>query len=278
MAKPDPFLNLLKDIGFLPLRLPREDVRPLQLVRQDGKDLNLLGDLTNALVAGGEPAPAVLTDIQAANSISGTRTSKVKFSIGISVLGSILKALSGKDLSLNIGFENAATLTFEFADVKVEKVDIILLDRFLNTADIHPNAGAVRDAMLQGHCGIVTATARTNKYMVSAQRNDGTEIGLSVPVIQQTVGAEVQVSAANSSNTKIAYEGARAVTFGAQAIKLSFNENGDFTAFNPLKAGEAAVRMFGLAAAGQPELVEVDGIFANFLEAPQLKKAATEGQ
>jgi hypothetical protein len=32
MSRPDPFLNLLKDIGYLPLRLPRADVEPLQLL------------------------------------------------------------------------------------------------------------------------------------------------------------------------------------------------------------------------------------------------------
>jgi hypothetical protein len=30
MARPDRFLNLLKDFGFLPLRLPRADVAPPQ--------------------------------------------------------------------------------------------------------------------------------------------------------------------------------------------------------------------------------------------------------
>jgi hypothetical protein len=32
MSRPDPFLNLLKDIGFLPLRLPRADGQPLQVL------------------------------------------------------------------------------------------------------------------------------------------------------------------------------------------------------------------------------------------------------
>lgn len=31
MSRPDPFLNLVKGIGFLALRLPRTDVQPLQL-------------------------------------------------------------------------------------------------------------------------------------------------------------------------------------------------------------------------------------------------------
>ncbi len=266
MAKPDPFLNLLKDIGFLPLRLPREDVRPLQLVRQDGKDLNLLGDLANAMQPGSEPLPPIVSDIQSANSIQGTRTSKVKFSIGINVLGSIIRALTGEQMSLTAGFENAATLTFEFADVTVEKIDIILLDRYINRADIHPDAGSVREAMIEGKCGVITAVARTRKYLVSAQRENGSELGLSVPVIQGAVGGKVAVASANASNTKIAYEGAKPVTFGAQAIKLFFNDEGDFTTFQPVKAGDAAVRQFGLQAGGQPELITVDGIFTDVVE------------
>jgi hypothetical protein len=138
MARPDSFLTLFKDIGFLPMRMPRADVKPLNMVEQDGKDLNLLGELTNAMISPPTvTAPPVISDIQAAQEVQGQKSSNVKFSIGITILGNILKAITAQDFGITAAFHNTATVTFEFADVKVDKVDIILLDQFLNQSDIN---------------------------------------------------------------------------------------------------------------------------------------------
>ena len=59
MSRPDPFLNLLKDIGFLPLRLPRADVQPLELLNLDGKKFSLLGGLDEAMNSGPAKLPAI---------------------------------------------------------------------------------------------------------------------------------------------------------------------------------------------------------------------------
>jgi hypothetical protein len=85
MSHPDPFLNLLKSISYLPLRLPRADVQPLQLLGIDGKDLTVLGQLSDIMRTGsGAPTaspPAIQNDIQTANQIQGTPTATVKLSI-----------------------------------------------------------------------------------------------------------------------------------------------------------------------------------------------------
>jgi hypothetical protein len=78
MSRPDPFLNLLRDIGFLPLRLPRADVQPLQLLNLDGKKFSLLGDLDEAMNSGTAKLPTIKKDIATAGQIQGTRSSTVK--------------------------------------------------------------------------------------------------------------------------------------------------------------------------------------------------------
>ena len=140
MSRPDPFLNLLKDIGFLPLRLPRADVQPLQLLNLDGKKFSLLGDLDEAMNSGAAKLPAIKKDIATAGQIQGTRSSTVKASLGLDILGNILGALTGTKLDVSTGFQNASTLTFEFGDVTVNTVSVILLDKYLNVATIDPTA------------------------------------------------------------------------------------------------------------------------------------------
>ena len=84
MSRPDPFLNLLKDFGYLPLRLPRADVQPLQLLNVSSKDFSLLGDLADAM--GLLMASICLPDQDRTSrppgQIQGTRSSTVKLSLG----------------------------------------------------------------------------------------------------------------------------------------------------------------------------------------------------
>lgn len=129
MSRPDPFLNLLKDIGFLPLRLPRADVQPPQLLNLDGNNFSLLGELEEAMKAGAAKLPAVKRDIATAGKIQGTHSSTVKASLGLDILGNILGALTGSKLDLSAGFQKASTLTFEFGYVTVSTVSIISLDK-----------------------------------------------------------------------------------------------------------------------------------------------------
>ena len=97
MSHPDPFLTLLKSISYIPLRLPRADVEPLQLMGIDGKEFTMLGNLSDAMKAG--PAavlPPIQNDIETANQIRGTRSGTVKLSIGLNLLGGIIGALTGR--------------------------------------------------------------------------------------------------------------------------------------------------------------------------------------
>ena len=160
MSRPDPFLNLLKDIGFLPLRLPRADVQPLQLLNLEGKKFSLLGDLDQAMNSGAAKLPSITKNIATAGQIQGTRSSTVKASLGLDILGNILAALTGTKLYVSAAFQNASTLTFEFGDVTVSTVSIILLDKYLNVATIDPTAKQIKQLMQAGNAAVTTAVAR----------------------------------------------------------------------------------------------------------------------
>ena len=276
MSRPDPFLNLLKDIGFLPLRLPRADVQPLQLLNTDGKKFSLLGDLTDAMSAGTAKLPAITVDIKTAGQIQGTRSSTVKASLGIDILGNILGALTGTKLDVSAGFKDASTLTFEFADVTVSTVSIILLDKFLNTATIDATAKQIKQMMQAGKVGVTTAVARSKKYIVTAQNDNGTDIKADVPVIKGVASGNLSVSTAGSKNQKVVFEGPDAITFGVQAARLRFDQSGVITALEPVQAGSAVLGLRSVPKAkpaGKPQLVSVRSRFVEFAEIDGLKTA-----
>jgi hypothetical protein len=263
MSRPDPFLNLLKDFGYLPLRLPRADVQPLQLLDVSTKDFSLLGDLADAVGTGdGAALPPIKADIATAGQIQGTKSSTVKLSIGLNILGNILGALTGNNLDVSAAYKNATTLTFEFADVKVSNVSIILLDKFLNLAKIDTVGKQIQDLMLGGNAGVITAVARTNKYVVSAQNDHGVDVTADVPVIQGIAGGKLAVSTAGSKNEKVVFDGPTPVTFGVQAVRLGFTD-GHISAIDPFAAGSGAVRGLEPTANGAPNIITIEGAFAD---------------
>jgi len=245
MSRPDPFLNLLKDIGFLPLRLLRADVQPLQLLNLDGNKFSLLGDLDEAMDSGAAKLPGIKRDIATAGQIQGTRSSSVKASLGLDILGKILGALTSTKLDVSAEFQNASTLTFEFGDVTVSTVTIILLDKYLNLATIDATAKQIKQMMQAGKVGVTTAVARSKKYIVSAQNDRGADIKADVPVIKGIASGNLSVSTSGSKNQKVVFEGHDAVTFGVQAAQLRFDQSGTLTAVDQIAAGTA---VFGMAA------------------------------
>jgi hypothetical protein len=258
MSRPDPFLNLLKDIGFLPLRLPRADVQPLQLMNVDGKKFSLLGDLDEAMNSGSATLPTVKKDITTAGQIQGTRSSTVKASLGLDILGNILGALTGTKLDVSAGFQNATTLTFELGDVTVSTVSVILLDKYLNVATIDATAKQIMQLMKAGKVGVTTAVARSKKYIVSAQNDKGTDIKADVPVIKGIASGNLSVSTTGSKSQKVVFEGPDAVTFGVQAAQLRFDKSGVITALDQIAAGSAVLGMAAKSkptAQGKPRLV-----------------------
>ncbi|MGA9564636.1 MAG: hypothetical protein WBS19_03845 [Candidatus Korobacteraceae bacterium] len=265
MSRPDPFLNLLQGIGYLPLKLPRADVAPLQLLSLSGKKFSLLGDLDDAMTSGTAKLPAVKKDIATAGQIQGTRSSTVKLSLGLDILGNILGALAGTKLDVSAGFQNASTLTFEFGDVTVSTVSIILLDKYLNVAAIDATAKQIKQLMQTGKVAVITAVARTKKYIVSAQDDSGTDIKADVPVIKGIASGNLSVSTTGKTSQKVVFEGPNAVTFGVQAAQLRYDKAGQISALNQMAVGSGAV--LGMSAkpkaAGQakPNLVKVQSRF-----------------
>jgi len=80
------------------IRLPKADVKPLQVLARQGNDLNRLGDLATLLVTGSNiPLPPLSENTRAAN-ISGQRTSDLSIGVGISIMASIIGAMAAPSL------------------------------------------------------------------------------------------------------------------------------------------------------------------------------------
>ncbi len=228
----DPFVNALKRSGYNIVRLPKADIKPLQLLYKNGDDLERLGAVTKLLTVGESiPVPAVSLDTRTAN-ISGTRTSEMKIGLGLSLLGTVLGAMGGSKLGLETQYKNAKTAAFEFTDVSEDKVEIVDLDMYLGDADINPASVHVSKLLEADKLFITTAVIKSSKFTFDAKDSNGVGVQADVPAIQGLVSGNVKVGTESSSTTKLTYEGSTPLIFGFQAVQVYY-EDGAYTAIKP---------------------------------------------
>ncbi len=240
MGNSDPFLTYLKSFGYSVVRLPRTDIRPLQLFIRENSRLSRLGDVETILRPGAAvPLPRVKENAAAAN-VSGERTRDLSLGVGLTILGSVIGAMGGSRLGLDVGYRSAKTIAFEFTDVLEDRVDLADVDQYLTDADIAPFSSHAAELLEADSIHVTTSTIKSRTFIVEAREESGTPVKLSVPDIQQIVGASVNVSIDQKSNAKMVYQGAQPLVFGFQAARL-FYEQGRYTAFKPMPPGAGAL-------------------------------------
>jgi hypothetical protein len=236
----DPLLTYLKSFGYSVVRLPRTDIRPLQVLVKEGTRLTRLGDLATILRPGKQIALPTLKENVAAASLSGERTRDLSIGVGLSILGNVIGAMGGSQLGLDAGYKNAKTAAFEFADVLEDRADLVEIDQYLSDADISAFSSHVAQLLEADAIYVTTSTIKTRKFIVQAKESSGATLDVKVPVIQAAVGGSVKVSPSASANSKVVYEGTVPLVFGFQAARL-FYENGHYTAFKPIEPGTTAL-------------------------------------
>ena len=241
MSCNDPYVKTLRDFGYNVIRLPRADVRPLQLLAKQGDSLNRIGELTTVLHAGAHvPLPKIVENTRVA-AVSGGRTGDLSLGIGVSVLGSVIGAMGGSKLGLDLKYQSAKSVAFEFPDVFEDRVEIALLDQFLADADVSPFAAHVGKLLDADQLFVTTAALKSTKVSVEAKRSKDTALDVSVPEIQKVVGGNVKVGGQSEVTSKVTYEGSVPLVFGFQAARL-FYEDGHYQRFELLSDSTTMVR------------------------------------
>ena len=258
MGNSDPVLSLLKDFRYNVVRLPRANIRPLQLFEKQDKDLVFLGEMPKLFKAGASgPLPTISDDEQAAF-INGQRTRDLNLSVGLSILSGIIGALGGGTLGLNVGYKRASALSFVFDDVKVNQIDRLDLSRFLTNATIDEAVGPPAKLVEADKIYVVSNVIKSKKFTTEAKKSDGTSVGVDVPVIQNAMTGKVQVKTEGSSQSKVTYEGNVPLVFGFQAIRLIYDK-GRFVEAKPVGPTEAGMK--AIEEGEEPEMLETESPF-----------------
>lgn len=229
----DPFVNSMKSFGYNIVRLPKADIRPLQLLYKNGDSLERLGAVTKLLISGDNiHVPQVSLDTPAAN-VSGSRTGEMKIGLGLSLLGTIIGAMGGSSLGLESEYRQAKSAVFEFQNVLEDKIEVVDLDQYLGDADINPASVYVAKLLEADKLYVTTSTIKSSKFIFEARDTNGTAIKVDVPAIQGVVSTNIKVGTESAVDSKLTYEGKIPLVFGFQAVQIYY-DNGSYTAIRPV--------------------------------------------
>ncbi len=265
MSRPDQSITFLRQYGYSVFRYPRASAQPLELMHRDGKDLSRLGTLPQLITVGAEPLPAIARDETPGIDIDGTETSKVNVAIGVSILGSFIGALGGGNLGLSVGFQKARTVTFRYAGVMEDRVDVLALERCINAGQVLSSIppGTI-DKLIDDEVYVITSVLKTRSIIVNAQGETGHSVDLDVPVIKGAVGGSVKTEVGGALASSVRFEGDVPVAFALQAVQLVFDDALRFATTTPLPPGGAAartVRPGDMPGGRRPAYLETRGAF-----------------
>lgn len=214
----DPIVDTLKRFEYNIVRLPRTNISPLQVLQKQGNSFAIIGDLQDLFQPGGA-LPAVSPDQQAAF-INGQRTDALKVSVGLSLLGGIIGAMTGTQVNLTTAFQKASKIVFHFSDVKHNTIKQTDLRNYLTAST--PLEGGFGKELENDELYVINSTIKSAKYTVEALDSNGKSVDVAVPIIQQMLGGSVGVKTEGSNQSVVTFEGTAPHVFGVQALRMDF--------------------------------------------------------
>lgn len=214
----------LRDVGYNVVRVPRKFLPPLTLIGRQNNTIEVLGELTDLITQPSGPLPPILSD-QTASSINGQKSSSMKLSLGLSILGGLISGLGGGKLGASAGFTNARTTTFEFNNVVVDSVAPLKVGAYLRDGDVDEgNLILAQYVTGNGQLYVVTERLRSNEITVVFEGNHGVTANVDVPVISNMVGGSLGVELANGRKNAVKFKGAELLTFGFKCFQIGVKD------------------------------------------------------
>lgn len=254
----DPSVDTLNQLGYNVVRLPRENIRPLDVLAKSGASLETLGQLADFVVDTGLAPPAIKED-QIAADISGLCTSAFEFNTGIKLLEKLLSYFGVGGLSLDVAFSGAASLTIEYSDVRFDSITPAKIGMYLTKAT--PDLGSLLIDSIdeEGEAYIITDILKSDSFKVIAHDKKGAKLDLNITALKALLDAHPQISVSKESNMSISFKGDKRLCFAMKAIEFWVeidSGKGRFRLDKP-SGPVAPMRAFAAASASRREVTPV---------------------
>jgi len=169
------------------------------------------------------------------------RSAKLKLSIGVRVLDSILQGLTGAPVGGNLegAFEDADGLVFSFEKPEVVGSDLTEIGKYLAAGDFNTKNAFLKpylddDAQLY----LITSVLQSASIKIEVSRQGSATGGVDVNALKKSVKGKLSVERSSKTSQVIEFTAKRPATFGFEAFELTYADD-VWRVFSQLPAGKA---------------------------------------
>lgn len=213
------FSKILEDSGFGFVRLPRTNIKVLQLLSRDSTgNLWVIGDIEDLFLSKILPLPDKDEDIAIPKKLQGLKSNDSNGSIGLKLIemffggGSLLGKLN-----------KANKIIFSFEDSRMDSVKLIQLESFINDAGINKTALSFKEQLENGDIFIISDVLKTNKLSIEVLDSADKNLTLSTPEISDLATINANFNFSGKVEGKFSYEGEKPVVYGIRAVQIFYN-------------------------------------------------------
>ena len=254
----DPTTQELNKRGYNLVKLPRVGIEPMDVLGQEGKNMEKLGSIAEVWTS--TSTIAVPSAPVAVSGIEGSKTSDLDLGIGLKLLGDALAGLGGGIglPALNFAFKKAKKVQFKFVNVESISITPFALGKFLENGSLD-----VSNPFVSHYSGndetdeyIIFDVLKSDSISVTAKSESDLEIGADITALSGALGSKVSVKTASTGSSEITFQGAAKATFAFKILQVIF-ENGKWV---PREVGADEHLSFAATADGNAEAIFGKGV------------------
>jgi hypothetical protein len=219
-------LTQLKDKGYNVIRLPREGIRPLDVIAGNSSQLEYLGALHTVWTSTAkEPEPY---QPRSTAGIEGGSSRAIKASLGLSILGDLLAGFGVSSPKLETAFNRARTLAFKYDAPKQWGIEPFNIGDYLRDGDLVQGNRVLDKHIRDSRFYLVTELLLSNSLTVIAEAKTSADAAVDAGVLEDAIEAKMEVAVEQGQHASITFRGKNDVAFGFKAFELTFSD-GDWT-------------------------------------------------
>lgn len=215
--------NMLKEQGYEMIALPKEGLKPLQLLLKSGNELREYG---GSLLDLFEPDEAGLpVKKRTTSGFSGQKVLATDASTGVDFLKQLFQALGLRDSviegQLTIGKHH--NLSFSFQNIEEERVPLIGLDNFIRGA-IPKKAGfqASVERLKSSELYIITHILKSDTFSIDFSSDRGVD-GELKGALEKLAKLEAKITHSKDNQISLAVPEGKELAFAFRAVRILFN-------------------------------------------------------
>ncbi|TDW97632.1 gasdermin [Dinghuibacter silviterrae] len=223
--------NFLEEYGYNIVALPKEDIKPLTLLCQDGVSVISLDSSISTLFTSDEKAPPSVLHNTITGDIVGSTAASFDSTTGVSLLSWLLDKLKVGKLEGKVDIDSNKVLTFKYQEVREDKIKLGELDGYLTeAAPVKNKFRTYEDKLRKSALFVINSVLKSNSFTVTIEDKSGAAVDVAA-TIKGIADISQNIKVASKNSISVTSPGETFLVFAFKAQHIFFDRPGFWATF-----------------------------------------------